>query len=230
LRNLNISPCTGCCLCLSKGSSYCPHHTDDVKQVLEKMRNVDGVIIVVPNYSLQVSGTLKQLLDRLAFVFHRPRLFGITFMPVVVQGVYGGGKIVKYLNHAMEFWGMKPVKGAVVTGGISPKESNLSTAIQKNEKALNKAMILFRQDLIQNRLRTPNLFRLMIFRSTRSSMKHFTEALEPDKMHYQQNGWFDTDYYYETKLNPFKRFAGWFVDMMIKRMAMKADTPSNLEK
>jgi multimeric flavodoxin WrbA len=227
LRDLNIKPCTGCCLCLSKGSAFCPHHADDVRLVLEKMRNASGVVYVVPNYSLQVSATMKQLLDRLAYVFHRPRLFGITFMPVVVQGVYGGGKIAKYLNDAMEFWGMKPIKGAVVAGGIFTKNPQPDAAIQKNEKALKKSIDLFKQDLLRNQLRNPSFFRLMIFRSTRSSMKYFTEALEPDKQYFKQNGWFTSDYYYQTKLNPIKRFVGGFVDIMIKRMAGKEVESTN---
>ena len=222
LRHLNIQPCTGCCLCLSKGSEYCPHRSDDVKLILDKMIEAQGVIFVVPNYSLQVSGLLKQLLDRLAFVFHRPRLFGITFMPIVVQGVYGGGKIVKYLNDAMEFWGMKPTMGAVITGGIFPKETQQDTIIGKNEKRIDKALIDFRHQLIRNHVKKPSLFRMMIFRSTRSSMKYFAETLEPDKAYYQKMGWLHSDYYYDVKLNPMKRFAGWFVDVMIKRMAMKS--------
>lgn len=222
LRNLNIRPCTGCCLCLTKGSDYCPHQSDDVKLVLQKMMDAHGVIFVVPNYSLQVSGLLKQLLDRLAFVFHRPRLFGITFLPVVVQGVYGGGKIIKYLNDAMEFWGMRPTRGAVVTGGIYPKEVQKDAILRKNEKALNKALDHFRRDLFQNRQKQPSFFRMMIFRSTRSSMKYFEEALEPDKNFYDQRGWFTSDYFYDVKINPLKRFAGWIADTMIKRMAVKS--------
>ncbi len=32
-------------------------------------------------------------LDRLGFVFHRPRFFGKAFTSIVAQGIYGGGKI-----------------------------------------------------------------------------------------------------------------------------------------
>ncbi|MCK7489884.1 MAG: hypothetical protein MZU79_06380 [Anaerotruncus sp.] len=36
----------------------------------------DGVVFASPNLSFQVSGMMKVFLDRLGFVFHRPRFFG----------------------------------------------------------------------------------------------------------------------------------------------------------
>jgi hypothetical protein len=41
---------------------------------------------------------MKIFLDRLGFVFHRPRFFGKAFTSIVAQGIYGGNKIVGYLD------------------------------------------------------------------------------------------------------------------------------------
>lgn len=84
-------PCKGCELCLKKGENFCPLK-DDVQSLVEKMMQADGIIMATPNYSLQVSSLLKGLLDRVVYVFHRPCFFHKVWMPVVVQGAYGGKK------------------------------------------------------------------------------------------------------------------------------------------
>jgi multimeric flavodoxin WrbA len=221
LRDCNILPCKGCCVCLSKGSKFCPQEDDDTKLILSKMEKADGVIVITPNHSLQVTGILKNLFDRLAFVFHRPRLFGKTILPIVVQGVYGGGKVGKYINEVFDFWGMKKVKGIVVSGGVYVNKAQSEEVIRKNKLTLEKGIDRFLIRLYDERPKKPSLFHMMIFRATRSSMKYFEEALEPDKKYYENKGWITSDYYYPVHVGLFKRLIGAFIDLMIKKMAKK---------
>jgi acyl-coenzyme A synthetase/AMP-(fatty) acid ligase len=58
---------------------------------------------------------MKSFLDRLAFVFHRPRFFGKTFTAIVTQGIFGGGSIRKYLEDTGESFGFHVTKGSCVT-------------------------------------------------------------------------------------------------------------------
>ena len=228
LRKYDIMRCKGCCNCLSIGSSSCPLKDDDVKIIAEKLEQADGVIFVVPNYSLSVPGILKDLFDRLAYIFHRPRLFGRICLPIIVQGVYGGKNVAKYINEVMEFWGMNVVKGAVLTGGIYPKKALSNNVIEKNNLLTKKAVESFLKVLHHDKARSPSLFRLMIFRITRTSMKYFDEVLEPDKKYFETNGWFYSDYYYEVKLNPFKKVIGKYFDNMIKKWLIKSKVHSEV--
>ncbi|MFZ5973904.1 MAG: flavodoxin family protein [Bacillota bacterium] len=221
LREEAIGYCRGCGVCIGKGEGYCPMHEDAAQKLLEEMLRADGVIIVTPNYALQVPGLLKNLLDRLSFVFHRPRLFGRVFMSVVISGVYGGPKINKYLNETMEFWGFRPVKGASIPGALYPNEQRSEETEEKSRQKITEAAARFIKALNSQKPRTPSFFRVAIFRATRTSMKHFDAALAPDRAHYEKNGWFDSAYYYSVALGPFKSLFGAFVDGVMKRMAKK---------
>ncbi|HRW62840.1 MAG TPA: flavodoxin family protein, partial [Bacteroidales bacterium] len=97
LSDYHIETCKGCITCFNKGEEFCPLK-DDRDLLIQKMEESDGVIFASPNYSFHVSGIMKIFLDRLGFIFHRPRFFGKTFSSIVVQGIYGGNKIVNYFN------------------------------------------------------------------------------------------------------------------------------------
>ena len=94
LTGHRLGICRGCKQCFAKGEEFCPLN-DDRDVLIEKMMASDGVVFASPNYSFQVSATMKMFLDRLGFVFHRPRFFGKTFTSIISQGIYGGKNIVK---------------------------------------------------------------------------------------------------------------------------------------
>ncbi len=86
LSDYRLETCRGCLLCLNKGEEFCPLK-DDWDELIAKILESDGIVLASPNYSFQVSGLMKVFLDRLGFVFHRPRFFGKTFTSIVVQGI-----------------------------------------------------------------------------------------------------------------------------------------------
>lgn len=222
IKDEQFETCKGCA-CLFAGSSRCPLSGDSVHGVLQKMLDADGVIFFVPNYSLQIPGKLKTMLDRMAFVFHRPRLFNKVFMPITVQGVYGGGDISKYLNKVLRFWGARTVKGAVLSGGIYPKQADAKLYTKKNMNNLDKSLMDFNHEMEAFKPKKPSLFQVAIYRSTRSSMLYFDEALAPDKEYYLKNGWDKADYYYDVHLGIFKKTVGLIIDKQMKAMAKKAN-------
>ena len=227
LREEQIAACKGCALCLERGEGMCKHHDDAAGTVLEKMLRADGIITVTPNYSLQVPGLLKTLYDRLAFVFHRPRLFGKVSLAVVVQGVYGGKKIVGYIDELMSFWGCSIVKGAVVSGALYPNSKLADTVRHKNNDIITSATNKFIHTIMSYRERKPSFFRLAIFRMTRSSMKYSQEALDADKKYYSDMGWMESKYYTGVKLGMIKSVFGVLIDKMIRNMIRKSNNDLN---
>lgn len=219
IKNLDIKPCSGCNLCLRKGEEYCPFYKDACADVIKAMEEADFITYFVPNFSLQVPGGLKTLFDRLAYVFHRPRMFGKCSSSFVVQGVYGGAKIVSYLREVMDAWGSNVVRGAVLKGGL--KRSDISPSTCNTDRIMVKTIQQMEKKLLSNPYRIPTMFKLMIFRMTRSFMKFSEEATPVDRQYFQDQGWSDSEYFYPVRLSLFKKVLGKLFDKMAIKMCKK---------
>jgi multimeric flavodoxin WrbA len=213
LGDYRIDMCRGCKLCLDRGEELCPLK-DDRDLLVEKMTAADGVVFASPNYSFQVSALMKTFLDRLGFVFHRPRFFGKAFTNIVVQGVYGGSKIVKYLDFVGSGLGFNTVKGSCITT-LEPVTDKQQ---RRNDAALAAQGGRFSRRLAKPAYPSPTLLKLMIFRMSRTSMSLMLDDSYRDYTYYRDHGWFESGYYYPTRLNPVKRLAGRLFDWTSARM------------
>lgn len=214
LGDYQIGTCRGCKLCFEKGEEFCPMK-DDRDKLIEKMMASDGVVFASPNYSFQVSGMMKVFLDRLGFVFHRPRFFGKTFTGIVAQGIYGGAKIVKYLDFVGNGLGFNTVKGCCFRAfdPMTQKEK------LKIDRALEKHGRRFYEGLTKPSYPAPTFLKLMVFRMGRTSMRLELDEKSRDFTYYDDKGWFESDYYYPARLGACKRLAGGVFDSIARRMS-----------
>ncbi|KNF10083.1 NADPH-dependent FMN reductase RutF [Gottschalkia purinilytica] len=213
LKNMKLEICKGCALCLSKGEEYCPLK-DDKDIILKKMDEADGVIFATPNYSLQVSGLMKNLFDRLAFIFHRPRFFHKISTSIVTQGIYGGGDISKYLSTLSKFWGFVSIPGVTLTtpwGAYNPNTEWTKEGEEKIHIKLDKLAKKFHKGLIGNKSPKPKLNQLIIFRLVRSAQKYSINH-DRDHVYFRDNGWFQSDYYYNVRLGFVQKTIGKLID------------------
>jgi hypothetical protein len=151
---------------------------------------------------------MKTFLDRLGFLFHRPRFHGKTFTSIVVQGIYGGGKIVKYLDFVGRGLGFNVVKGSHTTA-LEPMTAKEQL---KQDKALARQSKRFHRRLLKPAYRVPTLFDLMIFRMSRTSIGLMLR--NRDYTYFRELGWLESDYYYPTRLGPLKKTAGSLFDLI----------------
>jgi multimeric flavodoxin WrbA len=214
LSDYNLQICKGCHLCCHKGEELCPLK-DDRDKLIEKIKNSDGVIFASPNYSFNVSGLMKIFLDRFYPFFHRPQFFGKIFTSIVVQGIYRGKEIVKYFNFIGDGLGFNVVKGCCLT----TLEPMTEKGQKKIDKIIDQQSKRFYSKLIKKEYPAPSLLKLMIFRASRSSMKIMLNESYKDYIHYQEKGWFKSDYYYPVKLSPLKKLTGKLFDMLGTKMA-----------
>jgi multimeric flavodoxin WrbA len=213
LSDYDLKTCKGCMLCLNKGEELCPLK-DDRDKLIEKMNNSDGIIFSSPNYSFNVSGLMKIFLDRLGFIFHRPRFFGKAYTSIVVQGFYRGNKIIDYFNFLGSGLGFNVVNGCC----INSLEPMTVKDQKKVDRIIGKQSKKFYSALIKKEYPTPGIFKLMIFRMSRTSIKLLLNEDWRDYTYYKNSGWFGSDYFYPTKLNPFKKVLGNFFDLLFTRI------------
>ena len=213
LTDYRVETCRGCKTCFNKGEEFCPLK-DDRDVLIGKMMTSDGVVFATPNYSYQVTAIMKTFLDRLGFVFHRPQFFGKTFTSIVNQGIYGGSKIVQYLDFVGMGLGFNVVKGSCVTAlePMSEKER------QKIDSILAGHSRRFHAGLSQPQYPVPTLFKLWAFRATRTSIRMLDETYR-DYRYYRDKGWFESGYFYPARLNVFKKAAGALFDYTALRSA-----------
>ena len=208
LSEYNLKFCQGCCQCFDKGEEFCPLK-DDREVLLEKIEHSDGVIFATPSYAFQVSARMKNLLDRFAFMFHRPRFFGKAFTAIVTQAIPVGDNIRKYLENSGANLGFHVTKGCCVWTWDPMSEGQRKKLVQKVKKCSER----FYQALNRPAPPVPSLFRLMLFRMGRRAVQH-ANVRNYDYYYYKDKGWFEADYYYETSLGPIKKLFGYFFDFI----------------
>jgi len=202
---------------MDKGEQFCPLR-DDRDILIAKILESDGVLFASPNYSFQVSGLMKVFLDRLGYLFHRPEFFGKTFSCLVAQGVYGGNKIVKYLEFVGRGLGFNVVKGSLIKS-LEPMTEN---ARQKTEAMMEKFGERFYRALHRQPYPDPSLFKLMIYRMSRTSMGMMLDENYLDYRYYKEKGWFQAEYYYPVRLDPFKKIMGRLFDFTAKKLTVRS--------
>jgi multimeric flavodoxin WrbA len=209
LGDYDIGVCRGCKVCFDRGEEHCPLK-DDRDVLIGKIAAADAVVFASPNYSWNVSGVMKVFLDRIAFLFHRPRFHGKIATSIVVQGVFRGREIRKYLDFVAGGLGFKVVGGTV----IHTLEPMTEDARRKMDVALAAQSRRLHERLLRPALPAPSLFELMVFRMGRTGIEAGTPEGSRDHDYYRDKGWFESDYYYPTRLGPFKRAAGAFFDWL----------------
>jgi multimeric flavodoxin WrbA len=218
LSDYNLGFCQGCLQCFDKGEKNCPLK-DDRDILLEKLEHSDGVIFATPSYAFQVSARMKNFLDRMAFIYHRPRFFRKTFTGVVTMGIpMGGNRIRKYLESTGVNLGFDIVKGSCVWT-LQPMTEQ---QIQKMKQEMKLLSDRFYKNLVRSSKPSPSLFRLMMFRMSRTGFQKAGLKNQGsqfyDYSYYQEKGWFQSDYYFETRLGPVKKAAGFLFDFLGSRL------------
>lgn len=213
LSERNVGVCRGCKSCFVRGEEHCPLK-DERDLLVQKMMISDGVVFAAPNYSFQVPAVMKTYLDRLGYLFHRPCFHGKTFTPIVVQGFHGGDKVVKYLEYVGSGLGFNVVNGSCTTALDPMGEKEL----RKMAETLEKHSRRFHAKLLMPAFTTPSLYQLMVFRMGRTAARLLAGDDNRDHTYYRDRGWFDSDYFYPTRLGPLKQGVGAAFDWTAARM------------
>lgn len=89
---------------MGNGEGYCPCK-DKAFEIAAKMLEADVVILASPVYAHDVSGSMKNFIDRMAYNCYRQSLAGKTAFAVTTSGVGSTPRAVKTMTTALELWG-----------------------------------------------------------------------------------------------------------------------------
>lgn len=203
LKQLQIEECKGCEQCLIKGEQYCPIK-DELQDVVNKLIEADGIILVSPVYACQISGTLKKVIDRLSYLFHRPQLVAKPIITVLTTA--GGGiKATKdYLKLIADGWAchLSGELQVVSTRYFKGRWENVRSdkkyiaKIDRRIEAITRKFIVDIQKYIQGEMPKPSHYEVFMFHALKSK----TYTSKADYIYWKEKGWLEQKYYYETKL------------------------------
>ena len=138
LNDMTIKPCQACMYCRQPEHEHCVIK-DDLRAIYAEIKDADYLILSSPVYIHQMSGLLKNLLDRfypLTNEKHKPR-FGIKKtifiysqaapIPLIFDRYF------RYTEKSLKAMGIKPIKRITVLGAFT------KDAIHKKKRLLNKA-------------------------------------------------------------------------------------------
>jgi multimeric flavodoxin WrbA len=201
LKDTNLNPCRGCCGCFTKGEEFCPSK-DDRESIEAKMRACDGIIFASPVYIVNVTGTMKNFLDRFAYVCHRPRFFGKYALLVANTAVVGLKETLSALEWPAKVWGFHIAgKLGVISFRFLPGRKKKMAL-----KLIDQAAQRF-YNTIKNKQAFPtSTFGLAGFKMQKTAFAGM-DADNADYKYWKEKGWLDKDalYYYPVKVSKIKK-------------------------
>lgn len=192
IKDYDIKPCTGCENCMRNGTCTI---NDEANIVLTKISDADGIIFGSPVYLRQLSGYLKVLFDRGCLWYHRSPLVGKPVFFVTTTQVTGSKATVKYLNDLSAQW------GTINAGSISRNMFNIENKI---EYKLLDNFKYYMNDI--NKKKYEPTFKQIIEFNTQKVLA--VNILTLDKKYWAEKGYIDKPYFYDCRINVFKRLIG----------------------
>lgn len=218
LKDSNLSQCSGCFACLSKGENYCPHK-DSAPVIEQKMQGADGVIFATPVYGMNITALLKTFVDRFSYIFHRPRFFDKKALLLSTTGALGNKEVLNYLKLVADIWGFEVTSSV---GLVTPPIQVPKKKEQENNRKLEKAALELYNSFQKNRP-SPGFKDVLVFHAQKASFGIPGLTSPADFAYWDEKGWLNpkTKYYVDIPINPIYDAIGRISERMIRRKILK---------
>lgn len=186
LGDMDIRPCQGCRSCFDRGEDRCPLK-DDVPAIKAQIDAADGVILASPVYVDDVNGIAKNLLDRLAYVCHRPAFAGKCAYSVATVGGSPTNHALRTMNTALLTWGFHLVgQAGFKTGALMPSDEMEGRYRTETARVAEQ---LFRA-ISQRQALRPSFLSLMTFKIQQLAWQR-ENSDSYDYIHWRNQGWLE---------------------------------------
>ncbi len=134
LSAINMSHCLGCCSCYKTGHCCI---SDDAEMLSQKISEADGLVLGSPTYASNVSGLMKDFIDRGHFVIEQ-LLHGKYCVTIATGENYGNKDALKVLNNLVLYSGGKKCYGFAMNIPFNNPEAVRNELVAKCYKASKK--------------------------------------------------------------------------------------------
>ena len=193
LFDYSLEPCLGCMKCV-EGKNCVLSKKDDMDLLMQKLVACDGIILSSPVYMRQISGKLKQFVDRTCVWYHRSSIYGKPFFAVATTGGSGLKPTLSYLEDVGKQWGDLPcgkigLKIYDTDREITPKE------LEKFIKTIKAGSATYK----------PSLKQVMDYQVQKVLA---LKILPTDKDYWEAKSWDKQDFFIKCSINPVKKVIG----------------------
>ena len=114
-QNCNIEFCRGCMSCFAGG--VCPIH-DEFEEIKESIWSSEFIIFVSPVYAHNVSGSIKNMIDRMSYLTHLMPFEGKKGAIISVSHDNGNSYVNDYLYKIFSYLGIDTIKPISIQSNI----------------------------------------------------------------------------------------------------------------
>ena len=134
-NKLQLEFCRGCKNCFNTGK--CPLDLKDSGKLLkDSMIEADFIIFLSPVYEHNVSGDIKNIIDRLSYWLHLFPLLGKPGIIVTTTDTNGHKPVEEYLEHTVCLWGIDIILKENFYNTYS--QQNIESRIEKIVNVINQ--------------------------------------------------------------------------------------------
>jgi multimeric flavodoxin WrbA len=203
LSEKDIRMCKGCQVCYERGEGFCPLK-DDVDSIKNEILECDGVILYSPTYVVNMPGLMKNFIDRLSYLCHRPAFYRKTALIFTTTGSSGGSTALKCLRWPVVAWGLKIIKSF----DIKMSEYNRNAGYKMSvDESIKRSVDIFIKQTKNVKDSYPGFIDLVGFNARKQNYLKSKNVYKYDVEHWKQKGWLDknVNYYFPVNLGRFKR-------------------------
>ena len=171
-------------------------------KIEEKMQDADGIIMITPLYSQHVTALLKNYIDQLSYLWHRPRYFGKKAMVIATGGAIFKGTL-NFMKETTKRWGYHVTNKI----GIPHLDSLTDSFKEKILTRLNKEVDGFYANIKKGKQPIPSFGDVMWFEMWKGNSIALKDSHPADYEYWTQKDWIDGNYYYSTNISAWKKFA-----------------------
>lgn len=216
LIDKKLDYCIGCSICLRKGGHLCPLDKDDKPEILKKMHEADGIIFASPGYAAMVSGMFKNFIDRFMYLDHIPEFVG---KPTLIVSTSGGDGVMgapKFMaNNSFYWWGCDIVDIIGIGHAFYTVHEKTRTKVTNRLKDSAQKLV---NSINAKSLPSPRFRQYMYFMFNKTELQISSTVMPYRTKVWNDNGWMDMDYYYNTRINPLFKIVGFMLFGAMKKV------------